>query len=169
MNRITTLIVFLFLNSSYIYSHPVHISIVNIDYIESEHIFQISIKLFTDDFEKIINYHNNTKLNIGKANEHNKCNEYINQYIKHNLIFKINNKNILKNSTLLKKEVHNEENVTWLFYKIKYSSGKKVSISNTLLNDLYKDQKNLFIFTFKNTQEAYKFEKNKTNFEFLIK
>ncbi len=168
MKKLTSIIIFLFLNSGYIYSHPVHISIVNIDYNESEQIFQISIKLFTDDFEQIINRNNNIILNIGKANEHKKCNEYINQYIKNHLIFKINNKNLLKNSTLIKKEDNNEEDVTWLYYKIKYSTGKKVSISNTLLNDLYNDQKNLFIFTFKNTQEAYKFEKNKTNFEFLI-
>ncbi len=169
MKQIASIIIFLFLNSGYIYSHPVHISIVNIDYNESEQIFQISIKLFTDDFEQIINRNNNVILNIGKANEHKKCNDYINKYIKNHLIFKINNKNLTKNAILIKKEVNNKENVTWLYYKIKYSAGKKVSISNTLLNDLYNDQKNLFIFTFKNTQEAYKFEKNKTNFEFLIK
>ena len=46
--------------------------------------------LFTDDFEKIVNRNYNTELNIGKTNEHKDCNAYINQYIKGNLIIKIN-------------------------------------------------------------------------------
>ncbi|MCF6365099.1 MAG: hypothetical protein L3J35_02745 [Bacteroidales bacterium] len=148
--------------------HPVHISIVNIDYKDSEKTFLISIKLFTDDFEKIVNKNFNTTINLGKTNETKDCNKYINKYIKKNFIFKVNKKNLFNTDVFVKK-VNKDENSTWLYYKVKYNSGRKVSISNTILNDLYNDQKNLFIFTFKNTQEAYKFGKNKTNFEFLIK
>jgi hypothetical protein len=48
-------------------------------------------------------------------------------------------------------------------------AGRKVSITKLLLTELYDDQKNLLIFTHKNTQEAFQFEKNKTNFEFSMK
>ena len=154
--------------------HPVHISIINVDYNESEKVFNMSVKLFADDFEKIINKQNNVQLNLGQINELTNCNSLIDKYIKHHLILKINNKNLIKKIMLSHKEVKNDENSVWLYYRIKFSSSKsfknkKVEVVNILMNDLYKDQKNLFIFTYFNTKEGFNFGKNKTNFEFLIK
>jgi len=167
---IITFLLSVFNYNSNLLLHPVHISVTNVDYNETEEEFNISIKLFADDFGKIINKHNNVKLNLGKADENDMCNIFINEYIQNHLALKINNNNIFKNIKLLNKEVRLEENSVWLYYKIKFtSSAKKVYIVNDLLNDLYDDQKNLFIFTYKNIEEAYKFEKNNTKFEFLIK
>ncbi len=171
MKLISIALLFSFLSFSKISTlHPVHISVTNVDYNETEQVFNVSIKLFADDFETIINKNNNINLNIGKAVENKKCNSYIDEYIQNSLVLKINNRNIFKNVKLLKKELKPEENTIWLYYNIKHTSSvKNVNVINNLLNDLYNDQKNLFIFTYKNTEEAYKFEKNNTKFEFLIK
>lgn len=175
MKIITFLLLYSFLNfNPNLELHPVHISITNVDYNETEKTFYMSIKLFADDFEKIINQNNNIQLNLGKTNELKKCNSLIDNYIKHHLILKINNRNLIKNIKLDKKEVKNDENSVWLYYKIKYPKktslkNKKVEVVNILMNDLYNDQKNLFIFTCFNTKEGFNFAKNKINFEFLIK
>ena len=51
----------------------------------------------------------------------------------------------------------------WLYYDIKYSGTvKNVKIFNSLITDLYPDQNNLLIFTYKNTQKALKFSKKNT-------
>jgi len=174
--KIVTLILF-FINvnfNTFSAIHPVHISITNIDYNETENVFDLSIKLFANDFEKIINKNNNIVLNLGEKNENLQCNRFIDKYIKHHFILKINNKNLIKGVELLKKEVKKDDNSVWLYYKLKYPKkksieGKKVEVVNVLMNDLYNDQKNLFIFTYKNTKEGFNFGKNKINFEFLIK
>jgi len=148
--------------------HPVHISVTNVVYNETEEVFNISIKLFADDLEKIINKSNNIKLGIWEEND--RCNSLIEKYIQNSFVLKVNNKNIFKKVKLLKKVTKLEENTIWIFYNIKHTSSvKKVNVINNLLNDLYRYQKNLFIFKYKNTEEAYKFEKNNTKFEFLIK
>ncbi len=175
MKIVTFLIFVLFANLNLFSNlHPVHISIINVDYNESEKMFYMSVKLFANDFEKIINKQNNVQLNLGEINELANCNDFIDNYIKHHLILKINNKNLIKNIKLNRKEVKNDENSVWLYYRMKFSQkrslkNKKVEVVNILMNDLYNDQKNLFIFTYFNTKEGFNFGKNKTNFEFLIK
>ena len=166
---ITLLISFLSLNNKSVL-HPIHISVTNVYYNDTEKLFDVSIKLFTDDFEKIINENYNTKLNLGKTNENKGCNEFIDKYIHKNLSFKINNENLIKSTKLFEKRLV-YGNVIWLYYKIKFTpiTNKKIIAENSLMNDLYSDQKNLFMFTYKNTKEANKFEKNNTKFEFFIK
>lgn len=175
MKIVTLIFFFINLNFNIFFTkHPVHISVTNVDYNETENVFDLSIKLFADDFEKIISIKNNVVLNLGKKNENIQCNSLIDNYIKHHFILKINNKNLIKGIDLLKKDVKIDDNSVWLYYKLKYKKnklveGKKVEVVNILLNDLYKDQKNLFIFTYKNTKEGFNFGKNKINFEFLIR
>jgi len=174
--KIVTLFIFLTFTqlTSFLEFHPVHISVTNIDYNINKNAFDLSIKLFADDFEKIINKNYNTTINLGDKNENKNCNKLIDSYIKHHLIIKINNKNLIKNIKLFKKEVKLDENSVWIYYKIKYPNNKliknkKIEVVNVLMNDLYNDQKNLFIFTCLNTKEGYNFRKNKIKFEFLIK
>ncbi len=162
------IILSIFNTNSILEMHPIHISVSNIDYNETDQEYEISIKLFVDDFEKVINKNYNVKLNLGKENENTNSNHLITKYIQSNFKFNIDNKNILKGIKLSKKKVNLENNSIFIFYNIKHISGNKIIIKNTLMADLYDDQKNLFIFTYKNTEEAYKFEKNKTIFEFSI-
>ncbi len=172
--KIVTLILFFLNFYTYSLAHPVHISITNVEYNKTQNVFDLSIKLFLDDFEKIVNKNNNVVLNLGESNEIEKCNMFINSYIKKHFIFKIGNKNLIKSLKLKQKIIKREENSVYLYFKLKYpesklTKGKKIQVANILLNDLYDDQKNLFIFTYKNTKEGFNFGKNKINFEFLIK
>ncbi len=146
--------------------HPVHVSVTNIDYNSKKKSFDISIKLFADDFKKILDLKFDKNVNF----ENKKSNKYIDIYIKKNLklIFNDNDINQKKNKFKGKKYKKNE-NVIWLYYSYKYTKNyKKIKIINTLMNDLYRDQKNLFIFTYKNIQKAIKFDKSKTEEKFII-
>lgn len=166
-NLIKLTIIVLFLTSA---SHPVHISVTNIEYNEQTKSFNTSIRLFIDDFEQIIYNKTSVKLNLGKENEHKNSKTYIDNYCKENLeIIFDSDKNISKKMIMTEYKVNSGENTVTIYYKIKEQIPQKVEINNKLLNDLYSDQKNLLIFTCKNTQEAIKFDFSKTNAKFTIK
>ena len=149
--------------------HPIHLAVTTIEYNVSRDEYDILIRIFTDDLETIINKRYNVDLNLGKENEIKNSQKYIKNYIQDCLIISINKKKLSNHMEFIRKEHDADENVTFLYFRSKNSGGKKVSITNILLTDLYDNQKNLLIFTYKNTQEAFTFEKNKTNFEFYIR
>lgn len=151
---ITTLL-FLFLNLSSL--HPIHLTVTNIEYnIDSKKI-NISFRIFANDLEQILNSNNNTILNIGKKNELKRTNEYINEYILNHFSLKIDNYEIKSRKyTLKKREL--KDLTLWLNYSVDFSQKiTKIEIFNSLLTDLYKDQKNLLIFTYKNKQTPLQF------------
>ena len=143
--------------------HPVHLTVTNIEYNHEKKKFEVSIRLFLNDFEKIIDYKNNVTLNLYKSNEISDANRYINQYIYEHLQIKVNGEVLPKKKYILTKR--KKEDVTlWLYYDIKYSrSPKTIEVSDNLMTDLYSDQKNLLIFTIGGKQ--FPFEFNKKNYK----
>ncbi len=148
--------------------HPVHLSITNIDYNNSEKCFDISIRIFIDDFEMILENYYNEKINIGKENENPDTDKYIRDYIVKNLVLEIDNQEIKnKNYLFIGRKI--EDITLWLYFKIKYKEKLNyVTITNSILTDLYKDQKNLLIFTYNEIPKAEEFscKETKKTFEF---
>jgi hypothetical protein len=168
MKILTSFIIILFSNL-FFSVHPVHVSVTNIDFDEKKSEYKISVKIFKDDFEKIVNSKFQVILNLGAKNELKNADELITKYIVRHFQMEFDGKNSENKIILQKKEIR-EDNAVWLFYKLKYKKiPKKVKITNTFLNDLYPDQKNLLIFTLKNTQEAITFDHSQTDSEFEIK
>jgi len=170
MKALVLLILFSIFNFNFseIY-HPVHFSVINMEYNDKTEAFDISIKLFTDDFEKIINKNDNVVLNLGKENQLKDCNKFIDKYIKKNFVIVFDKKGVSKKLEQQKFTVNENDKATWIYYSLKSKKPIKVLIRNTLMNDLYNDQKNLFIFTVKDFQEAKKFEKSDTDLQFVVK
>ena len=143
--------------------HPVHLSVTNIEYNQQKKKFEVSVRVFIDDFQKIINYKNNITLNLYKSNELPDANRYINQYVYNHLQLKVNGELIPQKKYILTKR--KKEDVTlWLYYDIKYSRNPRtIEVSDNLMTDLYSDQKNLLILTVAGNQ--YPFEFNKKNYK----
>ncbi len=143
-------------------AHPVHLTVTNIEYNENAKKFDISIRLFVDDFEKILDIKYNTKLNLFKSDEAKNANEFINKYITENLKLKVNGNFINEKKFVL--ESRKLEDITiWLTFSVKYKSEiHDIEITDKLMTDLYKDQKNMLIFTFKNKQTALEFNLKNT-------
>ena len=146
----------------YLLAHPIHLTVTNVEYNDSDKYIEISIRLFVDDFETILSHKNNQKINLGKNNENIKTDDFITKYITDNLIFDINYNQINSKKFVLK-ERKIEDITIWLIFRVKFK-GKinKVEITNTLMTDLYRDQKNMLIFTYNNKQSALEFSRKET-------
>ena len=144
------------------YAHPVHLSVTNIEYNKSEKRIDISIRLFKDDFETILANNNDQEINLNKKNENKNTNLFITKYITDNLKFKING-NHIKERKFIFKERRMEDITMWLTFEIKFKNViNTIEITNTLMTDLYRDQKNMLIFTYNNKQSAIEFTRKKT-------
>ena len=70
--------------------HPVHVTVTNIDFNPKQKAFNISTKLFLDDFQGVILKNSKVELNLGKPNVLLNADEYINDYISDNIKITIN-------------------------------------------------------------------------------
>ena len=68
-------------------------TVTNIEYIEEKLACEISFKIYTDDFENIINQNYGVNLNLGKENELPEYSEYVDKYINKNFKLTTNKKN----------------------------------------------------------------------------
>ncbi len=146
--------------------HPVHVSVSTIDMDIQTGEIAISIKLFSDDFETIVNHHYSTQLAISKQVDPGENIKYINQYIASAFTLAINGEEI--DELIFSKHQMNEEAI-WLFYE--YACEKKirsVGIVNSLMNDLYPDQTNLVIVSYQDQQNGYRLNNKNTEISFKI-
>ena len=79
------------LNSSLV-SHPIYVSVTEIEYNEKETRLEISCKVFTDDFEKALRAAYNTHVDLLKASEKEAMNKLVSDYIEKHLKITVNSK-----------------------------------------------------------------------------
>lgn len=142
--------------------HEFHTSITEIKSNAKEQIFEISIRIFTDDLEMTLAKKN--KLKLVKIVDNDKNDVLIQKYI--------NQKFTLKNQfgkaiplTFIGKE--NEDLATWIYVQVPIKAiTNKITISQTILLDEFTDQinivnilnlnqRNSFIFDQKNQSKSY--------------
>ena len=163
---IFNLILFSFLFAP-IVKHPVHVSIANVEFNQETNVFDMSLKLFIDDFEAVIKHNYNVELNLSKENELKEYEKYINQYIQKQFAIRINNSD--KPQILIYKSKKINDLSLWLYFEFKAIDNiKTLKIDNNLMNDYYFDQTNLLIFTYRDFQHGYRFDYENTTVDILI-
>jgi len=177
LKKIFIIIIVLFLDFSEIISvdnkqsnkklHPVHLTFTNVEYIEAQNQFKILFKIFIDDFDNIIFKKYGFKLGFEKKEKPKNYEKIISKYINEHFKIIINNKIKLSLKYNYHKFKENEPTF-YLYFLSKYKGDiKTVKITNSLMTDLFLDQKNLLIFNYKKIQKAIKFDNKKINVRVL--
>lgn len=134
--------------------HPVHISLSTIDIDPETSEINVSIKLFADDFECMVNQKYNTKLKLMEQVDPGQDIYFINRYIDSSFVLSINGKEIA-GLDYLRNEMN--EGAIWLYYRHECGTRiESVSLINSLMCELYQDQTNLVIITVKEQQNGYR-------------
>ncbi len=144
-------------------SHPVHISVVNLDIKNDSNMIKYSVCLFYEDLQSLINYKYNTLLDFRHQNRMTfKEQQSILEYLNSSFLLK-NSHNIPLNSEFIKWKI--EDNLIWFFFCIKeIAEIRKLTIENKLMLDLFMDQKNLVILNNNGKEEGYEFNKRNTSY-----
>jgi hypothetical protein len=148
--------------STHISLHAFHTSITQIEYNSKAKNYEISVRIFTDDFETVINTENKTKST--KIQDGDKNDGLVSTYVlKHFSIISPQNKKI--SLKYIGKE--NEDIATWLYFEMPEESFVKGSkIQQNVLMELFEDQVNIvnvrkgeerksFLFDLKNKSKIF--------------
>ena len=133
--------------------HPVHVSVLNIDYSSGKPSIDLAFKLFLSDIELAVAHNYNVALNLDKFKENSESTEQINKYVSALFTIRVNN-NVPSELVYKGKELN--EDAVWLYYTIPVKKRiKELWIRNLLLMDIYPDQTNLIITAINGKEVGY--------------
>jgi len=149
-------------------SHPLHMSFTNIEYNDSIQEWEVSVKLFKDDFademKRLYSVDIDIEVGIVDSVQQKSCHSFISDYFD----LRINDDVIGVDSWKYQGSKLNFEAI-WLNYSFPYNEEPRdIEVKNTLMFSLFRDQKNLLIFTFNDFQKAWQFRHNKPQIHFKV-
>ena len=120
--------------------HPFHVSVVEINHNPADSVMEISCKIFTDDFERILVKNYKSKVDLINPPDRKATDKLVYDYIKTHLLVKADD----KSQTLSYLGFERDNDAIYVYVEItKIPAVKKVEVSTTLMYDLFDDQTNL--------------------------
>ncbi len=145
--------------------HPFFVSVIELNHNPKEKSVEISMRIFTDDFEATLKKFGNTKIDLTNPTNKTATDELITNYVRQKLKVNIDNK-----ATVLEYvgyEIKKES--VWLYFEIdNVTNVKKVDINCNLLYDYEQKQINILRVKGNGKEESYKLEypNNNKSFQF---
>ena len=152
---------FIGINSNEI-AHEFHLSRSTVNYNTSENSIQITMNLFIDDLELALKAEGVDSLQLCTKQEKVDAENAIQNYIKSHFIIEVDGKVI--SPQFLGKEQSDDLEAVWCYLEVaNVEQFDEINISNTIMVDLYDDQKNMTIIQIdKERVESILFSPDKT-------
>ncbi len=144
-------------------THPFFVSMTDINHNAKEQTLEISVRVFSDDFEKVLVKNNKTQFDIAKPTNKTAVDKMISAYIGKNLLLTIDGKKLTP--TYIGYEI--QEASVWSYFEIKQMpSVNRIDVVNTLLYDFNDKQINLHHVKMNGKEKSYKlnYPNNNTSF-----
>ncbi|MFC0185262.1 hypothetical protein SAMN04515674_10323 [Pseudarcicella hirudinis] len=137
--------------------HAFHTSLTEMNYNAREKNIEISIRIFTDDLEKVLSLENGNQKFIIENNDKN--DGFVEKYIRKHFNL-INSKNQKKPYNYIGKE--ESKDATWIYLEMPVNesvSGSK--IQNDVLMDIFEDQVNIINLSWQGDKKSFIFNQKK--------
>lgn len=142
--------------------HPLHFSVVNMTLEEDSLKINFSVRLFQEDIITLLGILNHQAMHRNQALD----STAVSNYIKKSILVDADQQ---KTKAILKHE-KSDELEYWLFYEIKLSKiPDEITIQNRILLDVFLDQQNLVIFSFKNKEKGLTFDQQNQKQPIVLK
>ncbi|HKO80909.1 MAG TPA: DUF6702 family protein [Chitinophagaceae bacterium] len=143
--------------------HPLHVSVTEINYNAADKTLEISCKLFTDDFEKVLAQNYKTKIDLINPPDRPAMEKLVSDFIFTHLSIKADGKPV--KASYLGYEKDNDAIYSY-FQVDNVPSVKKIEITNNILHELFTDQINLMHVMVGGKRKSYKLDYPETKAEF---
>lgn len=121
--------------------HPLHLGVTETEHNAADQTLEISCKLFSDDFERILEKVYDRDIDLINPPDRAAVQAVINDYVRKHLSFKVDGKPIT--ITCIGFEPDHEATYSY-FQADGIKEVKKVEVTSTLMYDLFDDQTNIF-------------------------
>lgn len=136
--------------------HPFHVSVVEINHNQDDKTLEISCKIFTDDFEKVLVQNYKTKVDlINPPANRESTDKFVGDYIKTHLTMKVDGQPVIFNYLGFERE----DDAIYTYIEVKnLISVKKLEIINKIMYDFFDDQTNIIHVTVGGKRQSKKLE-----------
>jgi hypothetical protein len=124
--------------------HPFHVSVVELNHNAADKTFEISCKIFTDDFEKVLARNYKTKVDLINPVDRKAMDSLVKKYVLSHLSVNADGRPVRLSYLGFE---HDNEAVYSYIQADDISSVKKIDISNKIMHDLFDDQINIMHIT----------------------
>lgn len=145
--------------------HPFYVCVTEINHNVVDKTLEISCKIFSDDFEKVLTQKNKSVVSISQPKDKAALDKLINLYITSHLSFKTDNKQAYFSYLGFEKE----NDAVYCYLQVdNISTVKKIDIVNTMLHDLNNNQINIMHVNVGGNRKSLKldFPESKAMFSF---
>ncbi len=121
-------------------AHPIHISVTEINHNAVDKAVEISCKLFTDDFEKVLTQNYKTKVDLINPPDKAAMEKLVNDFILKHLTIKADGKEMKLSFVGYEKD----NDAIYSYFQVdSIGTVKKIEVTNNILHELFTDQINL--------------------------
>lgn len=132
-------------------AHDFHTSLTEMRYNAKSKTFEISLRVFTDDLQKVLSVMNQNKKFVLENNDKN--DPFVEAYVKKHFVV-TNPKNQKLNINFIGKE--KEGDATWIYLEMPVNESINGSkIQNNVLIDMFEDQTNILNIFVQNQKKSY--------------
>ena len=140
--------------------HPFHVSVVEINHNATDKTLEITCKIFTDDFEKVLTQNYNTKVDLINPPDKKAMDTVVKKYIVSHLSIVVDGKPA--NFTYLGFEKDAEAVFSYVQVD-NISAVKKVDLVNRIMHDMFTDQVNIVHVIVNGNRKSTKLDYPSTN------
>ena len=120
--------------------HPLHVSVTEINHNAAGKTLEITCKMFTDDFEKVLVQNYKTKVDLINPPDRPAMDKLVSDFVQKHVLLKIDN----KQSQLSYIGYERDSEAVYSYFQVENIAVlKKLEISNTILHELFTDQINM--------------------------
>ncbi|WP_343531062.1 DUF6702 family protein [Pedobacter sp.] len=131
---------FSFFSNEEVKKHPFHVSNTEVSYNTKSKSLEITCRIFTDDFENVLNKRFKSKIDLYTKSQVKEMNAFVKSYLEANLKFMVDGKAVKYNYL----GFENDHEATNVYLEIGNSpSFKTLGVDNSILYDLFEDQMNI--------------------------
>lgn len=123
-------------------AHKFYVSVTNMNYSEKDDAFQVTTRIFIDDFEGVLKERYGIEAKLATENEAKIADEYIEKYLRAKFLVYLNGEQM--GYDFLGKKYDNDVVICYMeLPKVGLKNLEKMEIENEILTDLFDEQKNV--------------------------
>ncbi len=134
-------------------SHPIYVSVTEIEHNPKDKTLEISCKIFTDDLEKTLRETYKTKVDLLQPKDKKAMDRLISDYVQKHLLLKVDGKNAALQFIGFEQE---EEGIISYYQVNDISALKKLEITDNILFEYKKEQMSILHVTVNGKQQSTK-------------